>query len=73
MAYTEYLIYTSISLIFRRRKYSLKILPWRMIYLRLWITVIIVIIWIFRKWDVGVWVGSIWLRIGTGGGQLSMQ
>jgi len=23
--------------------------------------------WIFRKWDVGVWTGSIWLRIGTGG------
>jgi hypothetical protein len=26
--------------------------------------------WIFRKWDVGVWTGSIWLRIGTGGGRL---
>jgi len=23
--------------------------------------------WIFRKWDVGVWTGSNWLRIGTGG------
>jgi len=23
---------------------------------------------VFRKWDVGVWTGSIWLRIGTGGG-----
>ena len=23
--------------------------------------------WIFRKWDVGVWSESIWLRIGTGG------
>jgi len=22
---------------------------------------------ILRKWDVGVWNGSIWLRIGTGG------
>ena len=21
----------------------------------------------FRKWDVGVWTGSSWLRIGTGG------
>jgi hypothetical protein len=21
-----------------------------------------------RKWDVGVWTGFIWLRIGTGGG-----
>jgi hypothetical protein len=26
--------------------------------------------WIFRKWDVGVWTGSIWLRIATGGGHL---
>jgi len=26
--------------------------------------------WIFRKWDVGVWTGSIWLRIGTVGGHL---
>jgi hypothetical protein len=26
--------------------------------------------WIFRKWDVGVWIGLVWLRIGTGGGQL---
>ena len=25
---------------------------------------------IFRKWDVGVWTGSSWLRIGTGGGRL---
>jgi hypothetical protein len=24
--------------------------------------------WIFRKWDVGAWTGSCWLRIGTGGG-----
>jgi hypothetical protein len=30
----------------------------------------IILIWIFRKWDVGVWTGSIWLRIGTGGGHL---
>jgi hypothetical protein len=22
------------------------------------------------KWDVGVWIGSRWLRIGTGGGRL---
>jgi hypothetical protein len=22
--------------------------------------------WIFRKWDVGVWTGLIWLRIKTG-------
>jgi len=26
--------------------------------------------WIFRKWDVGVWTGSSWLRIGTGDGHL---
>ena len=26
--------------------------------------------WIFRKWDVGVWTGLNWLRIGTGGGHL---
>jgi hypothetical protein len=25
---------------------------------------------VFRKWDVGVWTGSSWLRIGTGGGHL---
>jgi len=26
--------------------------------------------WIFRKWDVGAWTGSSWLKIGTGGGHL---
>jgi hypothetical protein len=26
--------------------------------------------WIFRKWDVGVWTGLSWLRIGTDGGHL---
>jgi len=26
----------------------------------------IVLRWIFRKWDVGVWTGSCWLRIGPG-------
>ena len=25
---------------------------------------------IFRKWNVGVWTGSSWLRMGTGGGHL---
>jgi len=29
--------------------------------------------WIFRKWGVGSWTGSIWLRIGTGGGHLQMR
>jgi len=28
----------------------------------------IILKWIFRKWDVGVWTGSIWLRTGTSGG-----
>ena len=26
--------------------------------------------WILRKWGIGVWIGSSWLRIGTGGGHL---
>ena len=30
----------------------------------------IILRWIFRKWDVGVWTGSRWLRIGRGGGNL---
>jgi hypothetical protein len=30
----------------------------------------IILRWIFRKWDVGAWTGSSWLRIGTGGGHL---
>jgi hypothetical protein len=29
----------------------------------------IILRYIFRKWDVAVWTGSSWLRIGTGGGQ----
>jgi hypothetical protein len=28
---------------------------------------------IFRQWDVGVWTGISWLRIGTGGGHLWMR
>jgi len=32
----------------------------------------IILRWIFRKWDVRVWTGSSWLRIGTGGGLLWM-
>ena len=31
---------------------------------------IIILRWIFRKWDVGVWTGWTWLRIGTGSGHL---
>jgi len=30
----------------------------------------IILKWIFRMWNVGVWTGSNWLRIGTGGGHL---
>ena len=30
----------------------------------------IILRWIFRKWDVGLWIGSSWLRIGTVGGHL---
>jgi hypothetical protein len=30
----------------------------------------LILSWIFRKWDVWAWTGSIWLRIGTGGGHL---
>jgi hypothetical protein len=30
----------------------------------------IILRWIFRKWDVGVWTGVNWLRIETGGGHL---
>jgi len=31
---------------------------------------IIILRWIFRKWDVGAWAKSSWLWIGTGGGHL---
>jgi len=30
----------------------------------------VILRWIFRKWDVGEWTGSNWLRTGTGGGHL---
>jgi hypothetical protein len=30
----------------------------------------IILRWIFRKWDVELWMGSNWLRIGKGGGHL---
>jgi hypothetical protein len=30
----------------------------------------VILRWIFRKWDVGVWTGWSWLRIGTDGGHL---
>jgi len=30
----------------------------------------IILRWVFRKWDVGAWAGSSWLRIVTGSGHL---
>jgi len=30
----------------------------------------IILRWIFRKWDMGVWTGLGWFRIGTVGGHL---
>jgi len=30
----------------------------------------IILSWIFRKSDVGLWSGLVWLWIGTGGGHL---
>ena len=30
----------------------------------------IILRWIFRKWDVGIWTGLSWLRVGRGGGHL---
>jgi hypothetical protein len=30
----------------------------------------IILRWIIKKWDVGVWTRSSWLKIGTGGGHL---
>jgi hypothetical protein len=30
----------------------------------------VILRWIFRKWYVGAWTGSSWLRIGIGGGKL---
>ena len=31
---------------------------------------LIILRWILRNWNVGAWTGSMWLRIGTGGGHL---
>ena len=33
----------------------------------------IILSWILRKWDVGVWTGSNWIRIGRVGGHLLMR
>jgi hypothetical protein len=32
----------------------------------------IILRWLFRKWDMGKWTGSSWLRIGSDGGHLLM-
>jgi hypothetical protein len=33
----------------------------------------IILRWFVRKWNVGVWTGSSWLRIGTGSGHCSNE
>ena len=33
----------------------------------------IILRWICRKWDMRAWTGSMWFRIGTGGGHLWMR
>jgi len=33
----------------------------------------IILRWIFRKWNVGLWTRSSWLRIGAVGGHLFVQ
>jgi len=33
----------------------------------------IILRWILRKWDVVVWTGLLWLRIGTVGESLQMR
>ena len=30
----------------------------------------VILRWVFRKWGVGVWTGSSWLWVGTGGEHL---
>jgi len=31
---------------------------------------VVILRWILSKWDVGAWAGTIWIRIGIGGGHL---
>jgi len=33
----------------------------------------IILRWIYKKWNVGAWTRSIWLRLGTVGGVLCMR
>jgi hypothetical protein len=65
--YSKYLSYFSFSL--PSHKDALK---WCLLYLFIGVSRII-LRWIFRKWDVGVWTRSSWLRIGTGGGDLQVR
>jgi hypothetical protein len=30
----------------------------------------VILKWVFKKWNMRAWTGSMWLRIGTGGGHL---
>ena len=33
----------------------------------------IILVWISRRWDVGIWTGLDWPRIETGGGRLCVR
>jgi hypothetical protein len=46
----------------RRKLHNQELIDWR-----------IILRWIFKKWDVEVWTGLGWLRIGTVGGHLLMR
>ena len=35
-----------------------------------WLQPVVILGWISRRWDVGMWTGLGWPRIGTGGGRL---
>jgi hypothetical protein len=37
------------------------------------VDVMVILRWIFRKWNVRAWTGLIWLRMGKGGGYLWMR
>jgi hypothetical protein len=34
---------------------------------------LIILKWISRRWDVGIWIGLGWPKIGTGGGRLCVR
>jgi hypothetical protein len=33
----------------------------------------IILKWVFKKWDQEAWIGSMWLRIETGGGESDIE